>query len=176
MISNSAEVVNFNWLFLKLNWFICNQLFILPDHWWAPLSAKYWRLVTDYQLSLRNNRFEVHDFRRFTDHFRGMCRIHLKWIKQNWKMATYNQLDLESQMPVLPRHRHTCVNLKWSGRVDHLPPPSKQHTYGRTLLVHNSPEVMNFNQLFLKLNWWSVANCQFFADSGAHQWSGRIDI
>ena len=32
MIGNFPAVLNFNWLFLKLNRFICNQLPVLPDH------------------------------------------------------------------------------------------------------------------------------------------------
>ena len=32
MISNSPEVLNFNWLFLNLNRFICNYLPVLPNH------------------------------------------------------------------------------------------------------------------------------------------------
>lgn len=27
------EVLNFNWLILKLNWFICNWQLALPIHW-----------------------------------------------------------------------------------------------------------------------------------------------
>jgi hypothetical protein len=32
MIGNFPAVLNFNWQFLKLNRFICNQLPVLPDH------------------------------------------------------------------------------------------------------------------------------------------------
>ena len=32
MISNPPEVSNFNWLFLKLNQFICNQPPVFPEH------------------------------------------------------------------------------------------------------------------------------------------------
>ena len=33
VIGNFPTILNFNWLFLKLNRFICNQLPVLPDHW-----------------------------------------------------------------------------------------------------------------------------------------------
>ena len=32
MASNFLAVLNINWLFLKLNRFICNQLSVLPNH------------------------------------------------------------------------------------------------------------------------------------------------
>ena len=35
MIGIFPAVFNFNWLFLKLDRFICNQLPVLPDHWWG---------------------------------------------------------------------------------------------------------------------------------------------
>ena len=34
MMGNFPEVLNFNWLFLKLNQFICNEQPVLPVHWW----------------------------------------------------------------------------------------------------------------------------------------------
>jgi len=32
MMGNSSAAWNFNWLFLKLNRFICNEISVLPDH------------------------------------------------------------------------------------------------------------------------------------------------
>ena len=32
MISNFLAILNFNWLFFKLNWFICYQLLVLLDY------------------------------------------------------------------------------------------------------------------------------------------------
>jgi hypothetical protein len=53
------------------------------------LGENRW-LVTDEPVDVR-------DFRKITDHFRGIYgRIYLKRMKQNWKMSTCNQLDLES--------------------------------------------------------------------------------
>ena len=33
MVGDFPAVLNFNQLFLKLNWFINNELTVLPDHW-----------------------------------------------------------------------------------------------------------------------------------------------
>ena len=74
----------------------------LQDKCWIwlhlPMSEKNRQLVTDehIRLSLRNKSVEAGDFRRVTDHLRGIYRVHLKWVKQNWKMSTCNRLDLES--------------------------------------------------------------------------------
>ena len=38
----------------------------------------------------------VWDFRRITYQFWKIYRIHLKWVKQNRKMSTWNRLDLEA--------------------------------------------------------------------------------
>jgi hypothetical protein len=48
------------------------------------------------RLSLRYNRFEVRNFMRSTDRFRGIYGVYLKWIKPNGKMPTCNRFDLES--------------------------------------------------------------------------------
>ena len=46
------------------------------------MSGKNRRLVTMNRLSLRFKPVEVHrDFRRITDHFRGIYRRYLKWMK-----------------------------------------------------------------------------------------------
>ena len=58
------------------------------------------------RLSLRNNRLKFQT-QRITDHFRGIYRIYLRWIKKkNWKMSTCNQLDLESlgSWPTMPKN------------------------------------------------------------------------
>ena len=41
----------------------------------------------------------VWDFKRITEHFRGIYRIYLKWKQHNWKMSTCNRVDLESLVP-----------------------------------------------------------------------------
>jgi hypothetical protein len=44
MISNSPEVSNLKWLFLKLNWFICNKPPVLPKQWCLPYVVNLIRL------------------------------------------------------------------------------------------------------------------------------------
>ena len=39
MIGDFPAVLNFNWLFLKLHWFICNWLPVLLDHSFEPKCA-----------------------------------------------------------------------------------------------------------------------------------------
>ena len=46
------------------------------------MSGKNPRLVADEPVSFEKLPVEVHDFRQFTDHFRGISRrICLKWMK-----------------------------------------------------------------------------------------------
>ena len=50
---------------------------------------------------------KVGDFRRITNHFRGIYRRkYLTLTKQNWKMSTFNRLDLESlgSWPTMPKN------------------------------------------------------------------------
>ena len=84
---------------------ICPPYFL----WWWSMSGKNRRLVADEPV-------EVQDFSKFTDHFGGIYRIYLKWIKQKWKMSTCNRLDLESlgswptlYVQKLPGHWWWCV-------------------------------------------------------------------
>ena len=53
-------------------------------------------LVTPKLGEFEKQPVEVQDFRKITDHSRGIYRIHLKWMKANRKMSTCNRLDLES--------------------------------------------------------------------------------
>ena len=39
---------------------------------------------------------ELQDFRKITDHFKGIYRIHLKLTKQNRRTSTYDQFNQES--------------------------------------------------------------------------------
>ena len=73
---------------------------------WAPMSGKNRWLVADGLVEFEKWSVEVQDFKKFTDHFRGIYRICLKWIKQNHKMSTCNQLDLESlgSWPTMPKN------------------------------------------------------------------------
>ena len=95
----------------------------------APLSGENWQLVTDVPVEFKKWPVEVWDFRRITDQFRGIYRIYLKWIKQNWKISTCNRLDLDSlgswtdHVQKLPRHWYAIFGCKcvcWSGQTAHL--------------------------------------------------------
>ena len=44
MVGNFPAVLNINWLFLKLNRFICNELPVLPDH---RLDVAHCKLVLE---------------------------------------------------------------------------------------------------------------------------------
>ena len=48
------------------------------------------------QIELQKEPVEVQDFRKLTDHFRGIYRIYLNLIKKIRKMSTYNWMDLET--------------------------------------------------------------------------------
>ena len=57
------------------------------------MSGKNRRLVkrwTDWVWEITSWSWRL---QRITDHFRGICRIYLTWIKQNRKMSTCNRLD-----------------------------------------------------------------------------------
>ena len=54
MIGNSYEVMNFDRLFLELNWFICNSPRVLPGHRRGELTAKVDDPNVDTSLTLWN--------------------------------------------------------------------------------------------------------------------------
>ena len=63
----------------------------------GPMSGKNQQLVTDEPVEFEKLwRVEVGDFRRVSDHLRGIYGIYIKWIKKIRKMSTCNQLNLES--------------------------------------------------------------------------------
>jgi hypothetical protein len=49
---------------------------------------------------------EVREFRKVTDHFRGISRICLEVIKENRKTATWDELELETLrfQPIMPKN------------------------------------------------------------------------
>ena len=73
------------------------------------------RLVTNEPVEFEKYPVEVHqDCRKLTDHFRGICIIFPNLMKENQRMSTSNQLDLQTlgSQPVimptnLPDHRCT---------------------------------------------------------------------
>ena len=60
------------------------------------------------RLSLKNKRLKfIQDYRKFTDHFRGIYRIYPNSVKDNWRMSTCNRLDLQtlgSQTVMMPKN------------------------------------------------------------------------
>ena len=48
-----------------------------------------WQLVTDEPV-------EVQEYKKITDHFRGIYRIYPNLIKENWGISICNQLDLQT--------------------------------------------------------------------------------
>ena len=70
------------------------------------MSEKNQWLVADETVEFKKQPVEVQDFRKFTDPFRGIYRICLEWIKQNWKMPACNLYDLESlgSWPTMPQN------------------------------------------------------------------------
>ena len=60
------------------------------------MSGENRRLVADEPVEFEKELVGVQDFKRITYHFRGIYKIYLKQRKQNRKMSTCNQLDLES--------------------------------------------------------------------------------
>ena len=55
----------------------------------TPMSGENRRLV-------ENESIEVQDFKKFTDHSRGIYTISLKLMKKDQKMSICNRLDLET--------------------------------------------------------------------------------
>ena len=74
---------------------------IESSHMHEPTSGKNRRLVTDEPIEFEKLVFEVGDFNSITNHFKGICKIYLKWIKKNLKMSTCNWLILESVVLIL---------------------------------------------------------------------------
>ena len=58
------------------------------------------------RLSLRNIPVEIQDFKRITDHFRGIYRIYPNILKENRRMLTCNWWDLQTlgSKPVVPKN------------------------------------------------------------------------
>ena len=48
---------------------------------YTPMFGKKRRLVADEPVEFKKQPVEVQEFRKFTDHFRGIYWIYLKWMK-----------------------------------------------------------------------------------------------
>ena len=54
------------------------------------------QLVTDEPVEVEKSQVEVQDFRRITDHFRGIYGICLNLLQKNRRMSPCNRLDLQT--------------------------------------------------------------------------------
>ena len=72
----------------------------------ATMIGENRQLVTDEPVEFEKEPVEVQDCRRITDHFRGIYRIYPNLIKENWRMSTYNRLDLQTigSQPIMPKN------------------------------------------------------------------------
>ena len=99
----------------RLHWGKCNlnlvshhlsQLACLKSNHCTPMIGEDQKLVT-------NEPVEIEDCRKITDHFRGIFRIYSNLIKENRRMWTCNQLEMQTigSQPVmlknLPNHCFT---------------------------------------------------------------------
>ena len=79
---------------------------------------------------------EVQEFKKFTDPFRRIYTIYLKWIKQNRNMSLWNRSDLETL-------RSWPVMLKNSPATDsHISHKTEIHTSKMYRRIHPSNEPM----------------------------------
>ena len=68
---------------------------------WTHCSEGTRRLGTDEPVEFEKQPVEVREFRRNTDHFRGIYWIYRKWLQHiNRKMLTCNRLDSESLITI----------------------------------------------------------------------------
>ena len=77
-------------------------------------------LVTNEPVEFEKEPVEVQDCRKITDHFRGIYRIYPNLIKENRRMPTCNQLDLQTlgSPPIMPKNLPDhCHQLPKSGHV-----------------------------------------------------------
>ena len=72
----------------------------------GSMIGENWQLVTDELVEFEKWPVEVQDCMKITDHFRGIYRIYPLLIKENWRMSTCNQLDLQTlvSQPIMPRN------------------------------------------------------------------------
>ena len=61
-----------------------------------PMNMENRLLVADEPFGFEKYMVEVHDVKRSTYQFRGICRICLKLISKTGKTTTWNRLDLET--------------------------------------------------------------------------------
>ena len=88
-----------------------------PKDWSPGLEGGVALLEKNQQL-ITNELAKIWDFMIITNHFRGIYRVYLTWIKPDRKMSTSDRLDLESlgswltMSKKLPRHGGQAFNLQ----------------------------------------------------------------
>ena len=75
-------------------------------------------VVTNEPVEFEKKPVEIQDCMKFTDHSRGIHRIYPKLIKENRRLSTYNQWDMQTlgSQPVIPINlpiTGSCGDLKW---------------------------------------------------------------
>ena len=70
------------------------------------MIGETWQLVTYEPVEFEKWPIEVQDFMKMIDHYRGMNKIYLDLIKENRRMSTCNQLDLQTlgSQPIMPKN------------------------------------------------------------------------
>ena len=63
-------------------------------------------MIGENQQLVTDEPIEVQDFRKITDHFRGIYRIYPNLIKEIRRMSTCNRLDLQTlgSQPIMPKN------------------------------------------------------------------------
>ena len=60
------------------------------------MIGENWQLVTNELVEFEKEPVEAQDCRKITDHFRGIYKIYPNLTKENWRMSTCNQLELQT--------------------------------------------------------------------------------
>ena len=79
-------------------WYVVNLEWLTYGNWtqWLTMIRESRQLVTDEPVEVEKSQVEVQDFRRITDHFRGIYGICLNLLQKNRRMSPCNRLDLQT--------------------------------------------------------------------------------
>ena len=77
-------------------WCIFRQIWKVLLYLSKTVIVESQQLVTDESVEFEKYPVEVQDCKRITDHFRGIYRIYLNLMKENWRMSTCSWLDLQT--------------------------------------------------------------------------------
>ena len=70
------------------------------------MIGEHWKLVTNEPVEFEKELVEVQDYKKITNHFKGICKICPNLIKENRRMSTCNRLGLQTlgSQPVMPKN------------------------------------------------------------------------